>query len=361
MTTRGREHNNAEHPRDQAAGKAGGLMKKNVVILVAGVALVGAAAAMLWLDLRSERAQGSELAARIAALEAAPAMQATAPEAPGAAVPSAQANQIETAPPPAPSPATASAPAAVVPPAAGQTAAQPPAGLFEALATPQGAEMANNLMRGMMRQMYPDIGEEMGLSPQEVDAFFDLLARQQQEITADTFGLMSGNVQDPAARRDMQRRLQEKGRQHEAELAAHLGVRHAQWEDYQATAAARVQANELKTMLAGGAEPLSDQQYERLVAAFSTETKRLTAEERAWSQSAAAVDSPNMIQETLQRAMGAQRQMLDVAKPHLSAAQEAQFRRQVEQQMSMMQAMMGMSGGGQALQGPPPTPPAGAR
>ena len=31
------------NPRNQAAGEAGGLMKKNVVILVAGVALVGAA------------------------------------------------------------------------------------------------------------------------------------------------------------------------------------------------------------------------------------------------------------------------------------------------------------------------------
>ncbi len=349
------------NPRNQAAGEAGGLMKKNVVILVAGVALVGAAAAMLWLDLRSERAQGSELAARIAALEAAPGAQPAAPETSGTAALPAPADVAQAATPAPPSPATASTPAPPTPQTPGQNAAQPPAGLLNALATPQGVEMTNNLMRGLMRQMYPDIGEEMGLNTQEVDAFFDLLSRQQQEMTADTLSLLAGNVQDPDARRDLQRRLQEKERQHEAELTAHLGARYVKWEDYQATAAARTQANELRTMLATGTEPLSDEQYGKLVTAFAGETKRLTSQEREWSRSAAALDSPNMMQESLQRAVDAQRQLLDVAKPHLSAAQEAQFRRQVEQQAGMMQAMMGMMGGGQGSPGQPSTPAGGAR
>lgn len=325
-------------------------MKKNVVILVAGVTLVGVAATVLWLDLRSERTQASELAARIAALEAAPAVQTVAPEA----------SRPVTLPVP-PREVAAAGSSASAPQAPTQAAAAPPAGLLDAMSTPQGLEFASAMMRGMMGQMYPDIGEEMGLDPQEVDAFFDLLSRQQQEVTVDSLGLLSGNVQDPAERRDIQRKLQEREHEHAAELAAHLGARHAKWEQYQATTAARQQVNELKTSLATGAEPLSEEQYGKLVAAFAGEQKRIATEQREWSQSAAALDSPNMMQETMQRTVASQRRLLDVARPHLSAAQEAQYRRQVEQQMSMLQAVMGMMNPGQGSPGPAPMPAAGAR
>lgn len=227
--------------------------------------------------------------------------------------------------------------------------------------TPQGQEFAQTMMRGVMGQMYPDIAEKMGMSQQEADALFDLLLRQQQEIATDSIGLLTGSVQDPAARREIQRNLVEKQRAQEAELAAHLGARHGQWEDYQATAAARQQVNELRTALAGS-DPLGDEQYDKLVAAFATETRRATEEVREWTYSAAAVDSPNMMQETMQRTVAAQRNLLEVARPHLNATQNAHYQRQMEQQMGMLQAVMGMMGGqGAPGAGQPPAPAAAPR
>src|SRR5690606_22544868 len=233
-------------------GESGGVMKGKHVILAAAVLVAVVAAAMLWLDLRQERAHGSELAARVAALEVAPAPASAVPGPvtpvpAGAGVPPAVANAPAAAPTaPAPPPATS--------PQRSGASQSPAAAVLDTMRTPQGQEFAQAMMRGVMGQMYPDIAEKVGVSQQEADALFDLLLRQQQEIAADSIGLLTGSVQDPAARREIQRNLVEKQRAQEAELAAHLGARHGQWEDYQATAAARQQVNELRAALATGSD-----------------------------------------------------------------------------------------------------------
>lgn len=336
-------------------------MKKKAWILAAVVLVAGAAAAKLGMDLRDDRALGDELAARIAELEAAPpAAPASMPEvAPQSAADAMQAGAVDAASaaqsqgpgagsaamPPAP--ATASAPAQ----ASGlKSPAAAVAGLI------QNREFVRTMMRSAMTQVYPDLAEEMQFNPQEVEAFFDLLTRHQEELADDSAALLSGTVQDAEARREIQRNMAEKQRMQENELAAHLGAKHGKWEQYQATAAARQQVNLLKTRLAGAGNPLSDEQASKLVTAFSAEQKRILAETREWNLSPAAIDSPNLLQETMQRTVASQRELLDVAKPYLTAAQNDQYRMQVDQQIGMLQAVSGIVGG----QGAPGTAPQGA-
>lgn len=330
-------------------------MKKSAVFLGAGVLLAGVAATLLWLDLRGERAQGGELAARISALESAqPASSGTTGELPSTSPDSPAAPPAATVPAGATASA-ASAPGAVpgAPAGVADSAASPAAGILEAMQSAQGREFTRTMMRGMMAQMYPDIAEEMNLSPDEVEALFDLLARQQDDLTADSLAMMTGGVQDAAARQQLQRSVVEKQQAHQRELAAHLGAKHARWEQYQQTAAARQQLGQLESALAASGNPLTEEQSRKLVAAYTTEMKSITEEEEAWSTSPAALESSNLMQESMERALVAQQRLAEVARPHLTAAQREHQQRQLEQQSSMLRAIGGMMGGqGGAAQAP---------
>src|SRR5690606_25851340 len=345
--------------RGSASIRTGELMDRKFWILAAAVLVAGAAAAKLWVDLRSDRAQGNELAARIAALEAAPpvappSMPQSAPDTVAGAVQSAGADSAPPAPAPATRPATAVTPPANAPaqaaPGPQQSSAAALAGMM------QNREMVRTMMRGAMGQMYPDLAEAMGFDQQETDAFFDLMARHQEEQAEDSAALLTAASQDAEARREIQRRLVEKQRQQENELSAYLGAKYGKWEEYQATSAARQSVDQLKARLAGAGNSLSDEQVSKLMDAFSAEQKRFLAETREWNHSTAAIESPNLMQETMQRTMASRRQLLDVARPHLTAAQNEQFRMQVDQESGMLQAVMGLMGGqgaqGGAGQGP---------
>jgi hypothetical protein len=326
-------------------------MKKLVIVLGAGVIVAGIAAASLWQNLRSEREQNRQLAA-----------QAATPVQPPAQVP------LSPAPEPVAPPAAADASAS---PAAAQGGPTPPAepatqqppadanALAAALANPQSKEIVRSMMSSVVAQMYPDLAEELDLSPAEAQKFLDLLAKHQGDLGAESLQLLAGGMSDPAAMQALQRKLTEQQRANEAEVAATLGSRYPKWQAYQATAAARQQVSQLSTALNAAGRPLSDTKTEALVAAFAREQEQLQKEERDWGESAAAQNSPNMLAESLQRAAEAQRRSVDVAAPHLDSEQLALYRSQVEQTINMTGAMMGLMGGAPGQAGA--MPPGGSR
>jgi hypothetical protein len=332
-------------------------MKKLVVVLGAGVLVVGIAAANLWQDLRAEREQNRQLAAQAAAVPA-----------PGPPpVPVAPSSPPEPVAPPAVA-LTAAAPTAASSepkPAAAAPATQGPAAnanpLAAALANPQATEFVRSMMSSMMAQMYPDLAEELDLSPEEAQKFLALLASQQGDLGTESLQLMTGGAGNPAATQDLQRKLIEQQRANEAEVARTLGSRYPRWQAYQATAAARQQVDQLSTALSAAGRPLSESKTQGLVAAFARELEQAQKEEREWSESDAAVNSPNMMAETLQRAAESQRRTIDIAAPHLDAEQLALYRRQVEQTISMTGAMMGLMGGAGGAPGQAGTAPGGSR
>jgi hypothetical protein len=314
-------------------------MKKLVVVLGAGVLVVGIAAANLWQELRAEREQNRQLAAQAAAVPA-PAPPVAPPAPPEPVAPPAVALT-------AAAPTTASS--EPKPPEAAAPATQAPAAnanpLAAALANPQATEFVRSMMSSMMAQMYPDLAEELDLSPEEAQKFLALLASQQGDLGTESLQLMTGGASNPAATQDLQRKLIEQQRANEAEVARTLGSRYPRWQAYQATAAARQQVDQLSTALSAAGRPLSESKTQGLVAAFARELEQAQKEEREWSESDAAVNSPNMMAETLQRAAESQRRTIDIAAPHLDAEQLALYRRQVEQTISMTGAMMGLMGG----------------
>lgn len=302
---------------------------KNVLLAVC-VVLAGAGSVWLWKDLREQRTQGSELAGRIAVLEGAPG--AAGPAATSAPQESAE-EAISTTPGPAGPQQNPQANSKQ-----GDVAAT-----MSAMQTPQGQNMVNALMRSMLAQTYPDMAEGMDMSQQEADALFELLARHQSEQTADSMSLVT--AQEPAARIETQRRLSDLARKQQAELQAHLGDRYGRWEDYRAMAAVRQVVNTIKASLAATGNPLSDEQTEKLVVALAPEQKRLLNDEYARSISAATIESPNYVQESLSRTVDGQRRMVELARPHLTAEQFRLYSQQMEQQLAMLQGVAGALGG----------------
>jgi hypothetical protein len=312
-------------------------MKK--VIGALGVAVIVAVLATLhfWQELGEERRQATELAAHETAMISAPPPVAAAPELPVPAAPIAV-----TSPPP-----VAAAASIAVPPASPQGGAQaadsPMKGILEAMATPEGMDATRAMMRGMMAQMYPDIDQELGLAAQEKQKLFDLLADPGQDSAA----LMMGVPKDPAARQEMQRKMVESERAQEAKISALLGSKYPQWEDYQSTAQARQQVDQLRRTLSASENPLSEAQSTQLVAAFASAQRRTDKETREWSTSSAAINSANLMQETVQRAVASQERLVEAATPILDNAQMQRYKRQVDQQVTVLRATMSMLGAGE--------------
>jgi hypothetical protein len=295
-------------------------MRKLAATMAALVLVTGTAANVFWMQLRSERGRGEELASRVAALEgAAPSGAAGIGSAPGIGAGVARAAEIK-------------------------------ASTVAGMANPQvaaGSSAMSAMAAEMVRTLYPDLAGELGLSKEEADKFMALLARQQGEIGTDSIALFTSGG-SPAAMQDLQLRMLDKEKAHRDEQAVTLGSRYARWEEYQSVAAARLEVEQLRTALAATPNPLSDVQSRALEVAFAAEETRKRDDERSWLASDAARRSPNLMSEQMQREIDGRKRYLEVARPHLSNAQLEAFGKQIEMQISMANAMMGAMGGGEA-------------
>jgi hypothetical protein len=317
-------------------------MKKLVIVLGVAVLATGAVATNFWLGLRAEHRKAGEIATLLSAAESKQGAQAAATQ---SAVPAEPQVAVATA-----QPSAAPVPVEAVPASqqsAKGTADSPMKGMLEAMASPQGQDSMRAMMRGMMAQMYPDIEQELGLTRQEKDKLLDLLASEGTDAASlESAGLMFGGAQDAAATREAQRKMVEAEKAQEAKVSALLGSKYPKWEEYQSTAQARVAVDQLRSALAASGNPLSEVQSKALVTAFAGEQRRSDKETREWSRSSAAINSPNMMQEMMQRQVQTQTRLVDVAAPILESAQLDRFKRQVEQQAAMLNATMGMMTGG---------------
>jgi hypothetical protein len=211
-----------------------------------------------------------------------------------------------------------------------------------------GKPESQDATRRRLTQEYPDIEQELGITAQEKEKLFDLLVEQEQFVQQqdqDFAGMMRA-LQDPAAAREMQRKMVDVERAQEAKMSAFLGGKYQKWEEYQGTVAARHEVDQLRSSLAAIGNPLSEAQSRQLVAAFAAEQSRSRKEDREWNNSSAALNSPNLIQESMQREADSQNRLVDVASPILNTAQLDRYKRQAEQETTMMRAAMEMMTGG---------------
>lgn len=309
-------------------------MKK--LALVLGVALVASGLAFFGLlrASQAERRQTQELEARLVALES---VRHGKSGLQGASQPSGFAGDM---------PSGEQSGAGVVS-GNGQSAAASSSPLWavreQMLNTPEGREFARSMLRMGMDRQYPDVGKELGLSPEQVDRVFDLLAERAMDVAPDLLDARSGP--DAANREEMGRLLHEKEQAHEAELSALLGERYPQWKEYERSAGqrqqdewARREREQLRAAMSPPGNALNDAQFQSLHAALEAERRRINQESRGYS-----------VQQEAQHMPEAHRRLIEVASGYLNAQQLEGYRRHLQQEadMASMMATMERAMGGE--------------
>jgi hypothetical protein len=318
-------------------------MKKLVVVLAVALVGVGAGAAYLWQQLAAERSLNAELNDRVMALEV--TQQAAA-----------------LAPAPAPIAATelaaAAAQAAAPPAAAGKDQADannPTAGIAavakEMLSTKAGQDMTRTMMRSMITQQYPDLGKELGLTPEQATQLLDTLTRQMVDASSESMNLLAGNG-GPDAMRELQRKSEEIQRTNDAEIASLLGSKYPQFQEYQGTMAARQQVSQLQnTLSTSGIAGLTDSQKQGLITALGAEQQRINQEARNAPPAARGANT-NFLDQQVQQATDQSRRLVNAASAYLNPQQLESYKKMQDQQLEMVRGLMGAFGGTQGGAGP---------
>jgi hypothetical protein len=308
---------------------------RNLMLACGCIALVaGITSVNLWRELRAERTLTAGLRSRLEQL----AVPGAVPPAPSIAVlPLAEAGGA--APPPRPAPGSSAADPA-------HAAARPLLSLNnqELLKDPEYRKARLAQARLTLPQNYPGLAEELGLTPDEADSLFDLLA-ENQVSSLNTLPIGVDGQLDQAAMQEFSRTRQAAQAQLEQSLASLLGsTRHAQWTDYQATRPARMQVEQLGRTFQSMGLSLSDEQRRPLVAAYILEQKRQQDDRRSMSRdlSQAALDPQarraQLQEESLRQQAESNRRLLETASSHLSPQQTEALRTSLEEQLAMNRA-----------------------
>lgn len=285
-------------------------MRKLVGILSAALLVTAVMATNFWLQLRDERALSAALQASID---------------------TSASTRLEQAPPAAPDVAARPQPAPATPPPA--TPAQPAVVAAEKQAFGErmlGLQTTDrDLRRAQMQRtlvsLYPDLGAELHLSPEEVNKLLELIATQQVE-NGDAFRAAADRT-NPTAASEAQRKAMAAPQSNAAQLAALLGAKYPQWQEYEKALPSRRQVNELQTLMGSGANALGAAQARPLIAALSAERARINQEQS--DAMVAGADPREMMRRQMDRTE-TNRRLLDAAAPHLTAQQLDGYKRMLD-------------------------------
>jgi hypothetical protein len=271
------------------------VMRKSVIALAIATLTCGTASAYLWQELRTTREEALVLQTRIAELEQSSSMPSTRVE-PG---------RLEAPSAPLPEPVAQSKSTVTKNAPSGSFTAVPQAGMV-AFASPgfNGPRMDPDMRRRMqenfeqqrkmlqdpeyrelmrsqqkmgMKHMYGDMESLLDLSREEAQRVLDVLAEQQLRSMEQRplMAPMDGSPPDQAAMSEQQRNFAEMKRRNDAELAAVLGPKYSEWQDYQQNTWSRSQVTRLRESLAGSDEPLRQDQLKPLVQAMAREQQQI--------------------------------------------------------------------------------------
>lgn len=209
----------------------------------------------------------------------------------------------------------------------------------ELLKDPEYRKARATVLRYSIARTYPGLAEELGLSPEEANRFFGLLAEFDLERSSQSQLAVSPRSADPVAIAQQRERQQAQQQRENAAIQEMLGeARYPQWRDYQNTRSAHMQASNFANSLSQAGMPLSGDQNRALVAAVIAEQRRAQQELAELARNRNAAD-PNWqaryreAQEAL-RTNGNQR-MLDAISAQLSPQQANAIRVQLEQEAAM--------------------------
>jgi hypothetical protein len=215
--------------------------------------------------------------------------------------------------------------------------------------------------RSNMTRQYPGVAQELGLTADQAERLFDLLAEQQLTATEQAELMWDTEPADPAELQQRQEKMQQRWteihQKNEAELAAQLGPEKLQsWKDYQSTLGARHQAEQLRSTLASRGVQLGEDASRAVVKAYAEAQKAemqefsnmpraavtatssgkagLTGRIQAWEPSA------DMFQRQLEHTQKRNQRVLEALSPFLTYEQREALQKEQEAELKMQEAQM---------------------
>jgi hypothetical protein len=322
-------------------------MRKPAVLLALVALGLAASSVYLMRELRSERAAGQSLRAKLHSLQQVNAkLELKQSER--------QATLAITAPVAAPS--TAVTPAAS---SAGPSAVitRDPAAMrarFEAVRERQRKMLQDPAYRDAMlasvrlslSSAYADLATALKLDAQQSDQLLDLLARQQMNSMTERNPFDASAGQPAADREQMRRAAAEHQQRLEDEVSALLGHDKAlALRTYQRSLGARMQVRQFAAQLAGTSNALRPEQIEPLIAAVAAE-QRNTVMPAQTPQLTTATPARNsndrlaLLERQIEISSQRNQRLRDAAATVLSPQQAEQLSRMLEQQLAMTRARL---------------------
>lgn len=308
-------------------------------VLAGALLAFGIVVAVLYFEVRGQRSVNAELLARVESLDAV-RVAAVAAGAPRADVIAAADSAIGAAE------VNAGTPPAL--PTSGKNpdknsdnvAAAMGAMVRQLVDSDAGREMIMQAGVAALRQQYPDLAQALGIPEEKAQELLQLLARQRVDMSTDILTLQSGTQEDREARAERTRSFNTRQQAHEGEIAALLGDKYSQWQEYQRTATQRAaetqqrrQVEELRAAVSAPGRPVADAAFETLRIALDAEKRRIQTE-----------SSGITMQQQLERLDADHRRLLDVAATHLDPLQLENYRRHLRQEADQMRMVLGMVG-----------------
>jgi hypothetical protein len=215
------------------------------------------------------------------------------------------------------------------------------------LQDPEYRELMRSQQKMGMKHMYGDMESMLGLSREEAQRVLDVLAEQQLRSMEQRplMPPMDGSAPDQAAMREQQRYFAEMKRKNDAELAAALGPKYSEWQEYQQNTWSRSQVTRLRESLAGSDEPLRQDQLKPLVQAMAREQQQIQMNSMR-SQYPAGVAGPeaqmHMQEEWLERTAQSHERIRNAVSSLLTPSQLQQLQEQQDQERKMQELNLRM-------------------
>jgi len=183
--------------------------------------------------------------------------------------------------------------------------------------------------RVALEDQFRDLPKILGLSPEQSDRLFDLLADQQIR----QFDL---RWQRPEAGKTFSDLLQDARAKNAAELAELLGPSNMiRYQEFRASLQGRAEVNSVRAELASGADPMRESQYDPMLAVVNLELQRLNQEIADLGPRGVPGSDPADETKRIELTVAANQRILDAARPILSGTQlaglESLYRRQRQQ------------------------------
>ncbi len=201
------------------------------------------------------------------------------------------------------------------------------------LKVPEFRKALHSQQRVNLEDDYRDLPKILGLTPEQSDQFFDLLAEQR-------IRMLDAQWVKPDEGRTAKAINQEAAEKNEAELASFLGPSNlSRYQDFRATLQSREEVNSVRNELARSPEPLRDDQVDPMIATVNVELQRMKQEmSDARAPGMGLGDDPAIQARLVAITIAANERIVDAARPILTSGQLAAMEELYRRQRLQMQA-----------------------